>query len=123
MICRLLHVPQRNAGVEGGRDERVAEGVRPDRLVDAGLAGEATNDPPGCVTVESLAVPSEEDRAFEALADGHVDRSRRPRRKRNGDDLAPLAQHRQGAMAAFEAERFDVGAESLRDPQAVDGQQ
>jgi hypothetical protein len=54
----FLDVAERDAGVEGGGDEGVAEGVRPDWLVDAGLAGEAAYDPPGGVAVESFAVVS-----------------------------------------------------------------
>ena len=41
----------------------------------------------------------------------------------NGDDLAALADHDHGAMAALEPECFDVGADGLRDPQPVEGQQ
>jgi hypothetical protein len=120
---RLLHVSERDAGVEGGGDERVAERVRPDRLVDPGLAGEASDDPPSRVAVQRLAVPSEEDRAFYPLGDGQVDRSRRARRERDSDDLAALAHDSERAMAALHAERLDVGAQSFGDPQAVDGEE
>jgi hypothetical protein len=44
---------------------------------------EASDDPPGGVSVQRLAVPSEEDRALHPLADGQVDRSSRARRKRD----------------------------------------
>lgn len=37
--------------------------------------------------------------------------------------LPPLAQHRQRPISAFHTECFDVGAERLREPQAVDGQE
>ncbi len=70
----LLHVSERHAGVEGRGDEGLAECVRPDRLVDPRLAGEAPHDPPRGVAVESSAVPSEEDRALNPFADGQVDR-------------------------------------------------
>ncbi|HEV8625790.1 MAG TPA: hypothetical protein VG034_15130 [Acidimicrobiia bacterium] len=40
--------------------------------------------------------------------------------KREGDALAALAGHGEGAVAAFETERFDVGAERLGDPQPVE---
>ena len=123
MTCRLLHVAQRNTGVEGRRDERMAEGVRTNRLVDSGLAGEPPDDPPCGVAVEPLTVPTQEDRALHPLADGQVERTRSARGERDDDDLAPFPQHSQGAMAAFHAECRDVGAERLRDPQAVDGQE
>ncbi len=119
----LLHVSERHAGVEGGGDEGVAKGVRPDRLVDPRPTRQASHDPPGGVAIEPLPVPSKEDRALQTLADGEVDGAGRARRKRDGDDLAALAQHRQGAMAAFESERLDVGAGRLRHTQPVDGQE
>ena len=73
--------------------------------------------------VEPLAVPSDEDRSFDALADGQVDRSGGAWCERDGDDLASLAQHGKGAMAAFDAEGLDVRSEGFGDPQPVDGQQ
>ena len=108
---------------EGGGDEGVAERVRSDRLVDAGLAGEATHDPPGGVSVEAFAVPSEEDRSLDAFTDRQVDRAGCARCRWDGHDLAALAQHGEGAMPALEAERFDVGAECFGDSQPVDRQQ
>jgi hypothetical protein len=106
---RFLHVAQRDAGVERGGDERVAQRVRPDRLVDARLAGQATHDPPGSVPVEAFALRAEEDRSLDTLADGQIDSAGGTRRERDGDDLAALAQNREGAMPALDAERFDVG--------------
>src|SRR5687768_2496672 len=50
---RFLHVAQRHAGVEGGGDESVPEGVWTDPLGDGSPAGDASHDPPGCVTVEA----------------------------------------------------------------------
>jgi hypothetical protein len=75
----LLDVSERDACVEGGGDERVAEGVGSDGLVDPGFAGEAANDPPGGVPVEALSVPAEEDRTVDPFADGKVDRAGRAR--------------------------------------------
>jgi hypothetical protein len=43
--------------------------------------------------------------------------------ERDGDDLAALTQHGQGAVTAFQAELVDVAAEGFGDPQAVDRQQ
>src|SRR5205085_1814979 len=104
----LLYVPERHAGVEGGGDERMPEGVRADRLVDPRPASEAPHDPPRGVAVEALAVSPDEDRPLGPFADGEIDRSGRARRQRDGDDLAAFAEHGEGAMAAFDAERFDV---------------
>ena len=107
----FLDVAQRDAGVEGGGDERMAERVGPDRLVDAGSAGEAAHDPPGGVAVEPIAVwprkigPSTRSPMARSIA--------RAVRGASGmvDDLAALAQHGEGAMTALDAERLDVGAE------------
>ena len=87
----FLDVAQRDAGVERGGDERVAQRVRSDSLGDAGASGDAPHDPAGGVPVEPVAVRAEEDRAFAAFADGEVDSSRGARCERDGDDLAALA--------------------------------
>jgi hypothetical protein len=58
----LLDVSEGDAGVEGGGDERVANRVGPDRLVDARFAGEAPHDAPGGVPFQALAVLPEQDR-------------------------------------------------------------
>jgi hypothetical protein len=58
--------------------------------------------------VETFAVVAEEDRPLDPFADGQVDSSGGARRERDGDDLAALAQHDEGAVAAFDAEGFDV---------------
>src|SRR5687768_936924 len=122
MAGGLLHVPERHAGVEGCGDEGVAEGVRPNRLVDPRPAGEATHNPPCGVAVEPRAIPADEDRTVDPLSERQVDRSCGTGCERDRDDLAALAQHREGAMAALDAERLDVSAQSLRDAQTVDGE-
>ena len=66
---------------------------------------------------------SEEDRPLDPFADGEIDGPGGSRGERDGDDLAALAQHRERAVAPFEAERLDVGAERFGDPQPVDRQQ
>jgi hypothetical protein len=43
-----------NAGVEGGSDEGVPQGVRPDLLGQAGSAGDAADDPPGAVAASGI---------------------------------------------------------------------
>jgi hypothetical protein len=49
---RFLYVPQRPFGVECGRDERVPQRVRSDRLGDPGPAGHPAHDPRCAVTVQ-----------------------------------------------------------------------
>ena len=48
----FLHVPQRDPGVKRGGDERVPQGVRPDRLGDPGAAGYPADNPGGAVPVQ-----------------------------------------------------------------------
>ncbi len=109
----LLHVAEGDAGVEGGGDEGVAQGVGADRFGDPGPAGDAAHHPPGGVTVETAPVATEEDRAFAAIPDSQVHGPGRAGSDGNGNDLAALADHGQGAIAAFEAESSDVGAQRL----------
>jgi hypothetical protein len=73
--------------------------------------------------VQSAAIGSQEDRALAALADGQVDRPGGARRQRDGDDLAALTGDHQGAVPALDAQRLDIGARGLGDPQSVQGQQ
>jgi len=89
-----LDVPQRNSGVEGRRDECVSQSVRPNALGDACLAGDATHDPSGGVTVEPLIGHVDEDRAFETFADREVKGPGDPRRQRHRDDAPAFAGHR-----------------------------
>ena len=48
---RFLHVPKRDPGVKGGSNERVPQGMWPDRFGDPGAAGYPANDPRGAVPV------------------------------------------------------------------------
>ncbi len=91
-------------------------------LIPALRARRRTIRPRG-VAVESLAVPPEEDRALDPFADRLLDRAGRTRRERDDDYFAALAQHREGAMAAFDTERLDVSAQSLGDAWAIDGKE
>jgi hypothetical protein len=75
------------------------------------------------VAVAALAVCADEDRPFAVFPDGEVDGAGGAGREGDGDDLGALAQDGEGAVAAFEAEGFDVGAGGFGDPQAVEGQQ
>src|SRR5262245_916342 len=68
--------------------------------------------------VEPFTVEVEEDR-LETLADGQVDSEGDAWTEWQHNDLASLAHHAERAMAAFEAECFDVGADRLGDAQLV----
>jgi hypothetical protein len=99
----FLHVSQRDPCVQGGVDERVPQGVRPDVLGDPGAARDPADDAPGAVPVESAAFGGEEDRSVAAFPDSEVDRAGGPRGERDGDDLAALTGDGQRAVAAFQA--------------------
>ena len=71
----LLHVAERHAGVQGGGDERVTQGVGPDTFGDPRAAGDATHDPAGGVTIDPLPIGAHEDRPIAAFAHGEVDGS------------------------------------------------
>ena len=116
MRCGLLDIAQRDAGIKRGGDKRVAQRVRANGLVDSGGAGDAAHDATRAVAVHPLAIGTKKDRAVESLADREVDRPRGARCQRDGDDLAAVAQDGEGAVAAFNAEGVDVGAESFGDP-------
>ena len=109
----FLHVTQRHAGVEGGGDEGVTQRVRPDPLADPGTAGDAAHDPPSSMPIDPFTVGVDEDRTFQPFADGQVDRPGNPWGEWHRHQLAALAQHRQGAVSAFESECFDVGVDRL----------
>ena len=73
--------------------------------------------------IESGAVRSAEDGTFTAFTDREIDRRGGARRQRDSHDLPAFAQDPQRAMAAFEAELFDVGARRFGDPQPIECQQ
>jgi len=72
---------------------------------------------------EASASRSQCSRLGAALPDGQADRPRGPRRERDHDVLAALADDRQGPVPAFQAQRLDVRAGGFRDPQPVQGEQ
>lgn len=76
----------------------------PIRLVMPAFLGQAADHPGGRVTSETLAVVAEEDRPLEPLSHRQIERSGRPRCQRDGDGLAALAVHHQGAVPALQAE-------------------
>ena len=119
----LLNVAQRHAGIQGGGDERVPEGVRSYGLGDPGAARDLADDPPGAVPVQPPPVCGEEERPVLAFAGGQVDRPGGARGERDGDDLAALAGDGQGPVAALQAQVLDISAGGLRDPQPVQREQ
>jgi hypothetical protein len=119
----FLHVPQRDPSVQRRGDERVPQRVRPDRLGDPGAARDSADDPPGAVPVQPTAIGGQEDRSFGALADGQVDRPRRPWRQRDSYHLAAFAGDNQHPVPAFDTQGFDIRAGGFGDPQPVQGQQ
>jgi hypothetical protein len=68
------------------------------------------------MAVHALFVRAEEDRPVEAFTDGQIDGAGGPGCERDGDDLPALAQDGQSAVAAFDAQRVDVGTEGFGDP-------
>lgn len=98
MACCLLDVAERDAGVEGGGDEPVAQGVWSDLVVDPGRLADATHDPCCGVTVERPASVRSQNRAFVAFADDEIDRPGGPWGEWHDDSLAALAEHREGAL-------------------------
>jgi hypothetical protein len=86
----FLDITKGYAGVECGRDERVAQRVRSDPLDDAGPAREAAHDPSGCVPVKPSSVAAEQDRTFAAFTHREIYGPRRAWREGNGDGLAAL---------------------------------
>jgi hypothetical protein len=92
----------------------VSQGVRSDRLVHSGAAGDSVHDAAGAVPIHPLAVGSQEDRAVESFTDNEIDCSGGAWCERDGHNLAALAQDAEGAVPALEAEGVDVGGQELR---------
>jgi hypothetical protein len=75
------------------------------------------------VAVQPPSVRRQEDGTAGALAGGQVDRPGGARRERDGDHLAALTGDDQRPVPAFQAQRLNIGAGGLGDPQAVQGKQ
>jgi hypothetical protein len=101
----------------------VPQRVRPDRFGDPGAPRDPADDPGGAVPVQPAAIGGQEDWSLAAFADGQVERPGGPWCERDGGHLAALAGDDQGAVPAFDAQRLDVGAGDLGDPQPVEGKQ
>jgi hypothetical protein len=85
-----LDVAERDAGVEGGSDERVPERVRTDGLGDPGPFRDSAEGAAGAVPIEPLPAGAQQDRPVKAFADGQVEAPGGPWCERDGDDLPAL---------------------------------
>ena len=65
------------------------------------------------------AVMVQEDRSFLPFPDAQVDGPSRPRRERDGDDLASLTGDRQRPVPPLQPKMLDIGVQSFRDAQPV----
>jgi len=119
----FLHIPQRDPGVEGGGDERVAQRMGRDDLGDSGTAGSPADYPSGTVPVQPTALPGHGYWPAGTFPDGQVDRPGGPRCQRDGHYFAALAGDGQGPVAALEPKMLDAGTGGLRYPQPVQGEQ
>ena len=115
--------PKRDARVERSGDERVAQAVRRDALVDPSSFHEAFDHSVGAVPVHPAALDAKEDRANGALPDVEIEGSAGARGDGNRDVLAAFADNRQRAMASLGRQIADIGVERFGDPQAVQRQQ
>ena len=114
-----LDVPEVDASVEHGRDERVAEHVRvrPGGL-DAGGSGELPQAAGGRVPVHPGTAAVEQDRSARAVCDCPVDRPPDCWRQWYQGDLGALAAHPQYPVAVLLTEVGDVGCGGFEDPQS-----
>ncbi len=122
MAGRNLYVPERDASVECGHDERRARHVR----IHVPERGSPTDrlDPAMCgATVEALAVALSQDRSFAPFADGDVDRACRAWNKRMVAGLRPFPRILNGSVPALEAEILDVGLACLGDAKPIEAKE
>jgi hypothetical protein len=119
----LLHVAQRDTGVETGSDERVPQGVRADLLGGLCTAGDPADDRGVAVPVQPLSVCGDEQRPSNALADGQVEGAGGARGERAGDDLAALAGDGESPVTALQAQVLDVRAGRFGHAQPVEPEQ
>ena len=73
-----LDVAERDAGIEGGHDERGAQHVRVD-VSDLGLLGDGADPSMGGASIEALAVAASQDRPVVSFADREVNGPSGPR--------------------------------------------
>jgi hypothetical protein len=112
-----LDVSQRNAGVEGSHDESGSKHVRV-HFAEPGTLPDRADPPVRGAPLEALAVPPPQDRAVAAITDGQVECPGGAWNERSGGGLVALAHDPQRAIAALEAEVFDVCGTGLACTQA-----
>jgi hypothetical protein len=117
-----LDVSKRDAGVEGGHDERGSQHVWV-HAAELGAFADRPNPSVGGSPVEALAVTAPQDRPLVTLTDGEVDCPGGAWYERHGGGLVALAHDLQCAMAALDAEVVDVGGAGLADAQPVQPEQ
>jgi hypothetical protein len=119
----FLDVTEWDAGVERCGDERVAQTVRRDALVDPGALHEPLDHPIRAVPVHSSAFDAGEDRPHRPLTDVQIQRPTGARCDGDSDVLAALAHDRQRTMPALCRQIVDVGIQRFGDPQPIQRQQ
>jgi hypothetical protein len=70
----FLDVAERDTGIECCGDERVAERVWSDSLVDPGSTRDASHDPGRAMAIETTTGAVAEDRTVASLPDSEIDR-------------------------------------------------
>ena len=107
-----MDVAQDDAGVEGGGDERMAQRVGADLLIDPAPLGESLDDPSRPMPIQAAGpVPVEEDGSLFAFTNTEVDGAGGAGSEGDGDDLATLTPDGEGPMPPLRSEMFDVRAE------------
>lgn len=90
---------------------------------EPGLLADGVDPAVSGSAVEAVAVTSLKDGSFMAVADGEVEGAGGAGDEWDDGGLVALAEDLQGAVAAFEAEVFDVGAAGFADPEAVESEE
>jgi hypothetical protein len=101
MSGRVLHVSERHAGIERGRDKSVTQRVWRDGVLDACLAREASHDLLRGVPVHLPAGARDEQRTVRPTGEHHVECVGGARRERDGLSLAALTAQSQCAVSAL----------------------
>ena len=121
--CCVLHVAQRHASVERGRDEPVAQRMRGDDVFDPCRARQAPHDLERCMTIHPPAAARGEQRPGAPAREHHVERGGSPWRERDRLALAALPPQPERAVSALVSQVRHVGRKRLGDAQAVEHEQ
>lgn len=113
-----LNLSERDAGIEGGHDERGPEHMRMNQPYPSTLPDRANPAVRGA-PVEAAAVVAHQDRSVSAFADSEIDGSGSAGHQRNEGRLVSLADDSQHPVASLEGHVLDVGVAGLADTQAV----